>query len=137
MRCFRHHEVEAVGLCKHCFKAVCSDCAEEVDGSVACAASCEDEVRALNYLMARATRMYKASPKQWTPSMVIGGLGGMLLLGWGIYQIDSKASYLLIGLGVIMLISGVFSFLNARRYSEMANEPSNQANAADAKKARG
>ena len=33
MKCFNHHEHDAVGVCKYCMKGVCEQCATEVGGS--------------------------------------------------------------------------------------------------------
>jgi hypothetical protein len=36
MRCFHHRDVEAVGLCKACYRGICGGCASEVEGGLAC-----------------------------------------------------------------------------------------------------
>ncbi|MEM2963766.1 MAG: B-box zinc finger protein [Candidatus Anstonellales archaeon] len=36
MRCYRHQEAEAVGICVNCGKAICLDCAREKHGKLVC-----------------------------------------------------------------------------------------------------
>jgi hypothetical protein len=35
MKCYYHHEVDAVGLCKSCSKGICPECAFDVGGGLA------------------------------------------------------------------------------------------------------
>lgn len=38
MRCLRHHEQDAVGVCRHCGGGVCADCATPVEDVLSCPA---------------------------------------------------------------------------------------------------
>lgn len=38
MRCLRHHDQEAVGVCRHCGGGVCPDCATPVEDVLSCPA---------------------------------------------------------------------------------------------------
>jgi hypothetical protein len=58
MNCFRHQNSSAVGLCKTCFKAVCSECAADVGNGLACKNSCEEKVLQLNAMSDRALKIY-------------------------------------------------------------------------------
>jgi hypothetical protein len=40
MKCFNHPAVDAVALCKNCLKAVCRDCATEMELGVVCRGGC-------------------------------------------------------------------------------------------------
>ena len=53
MNCYYHPTQPAVGLCKHCQRGLCTDCAADVDGSLACKGHHEEQVRALEALTAR------------------------------------------------------------------------------------
>lgn len=41
MKCYVHPEVEAVGTCTNCGRAVCSDCAMDIAGKMTCKACAE------------------------------------------------------------------------------------------------
>lgn len=38
MKCYVHNDTEAIGFCTRCGKAICSECALEVDGKAVCKA---------------------------------------------------------------------------------------------------
>ena len=57
MRCFYHPQADAVGTCKHCHRGVCSQCASERDGGLACRGRCEAAVDAVNALIRRNVQL--------------------------------------------------------------------------------
>lgn len=48
MKCFYSPEQDAVGLCKHCARALCLDCHAEIQGLLACKGHCEAEVQLIH-----------------------------------------------------------------------------------------
>lgn len=118
MKCYKHQGQDAVGLCKSCHKGVCETCSALVNGSVACAETCQEDVAALNYMVERGKKVYKNLGKQWGPSVIINGVGGAFFLGFGIYKFGNTASWLLIGLGSIMLVGGIMSALQGKRMGD-------------------
>lgn len=56
MKCYYHNEVDAVGSCKACCKGLCSDCAVDMGGGLACINSCEDIVKEINVLIKANTK---------------------------------------------------------------------------------
>jgi len=110
--------MDAIGLCKSCHKGVCSECSELVDGSVSCKETCQEDVAALNYMVERGKKVYKNLGKQWGPSVVLNGVGGAFFLGYGIYNFGRTSSWLLIGLGAIMLVGGIMSVTQGKRMAD-------------------
>jgi hypothetical protein len=53
MKCFYHPGAEAVGLCKHCQRGLCSACASERDGGLACRDPHESQVDQVSALIRR------------------------------------------------------------------------------------
>ena len=45
MKCYYHHDVDAVGICKSCNKGLCEECIELVGRSISCKGDCADTVR--------------------------------------------------------------------------------------------
>lgn len=60
MKCFRHQERDAVGLCKSCSKGVCPDCVAEVGNSIACKETCKEDVAATDDMIQRSKITIKA-----------------------------------------------------------------------------
>ncbi len=46
MRCFKHNDAEAVGICRNCLKGVCKECAIEVKNGIVCSDSCAEVINA-------------------------------------------------------------------------------------------
>ena len=118
MKCFYHNESDALGICKHCQKGVCKECLSLVDNSISCKESCEEDVAALNYMIEKGKKVYKNLGKQWSPAIIVNGVGGLFFIGFGIYNYAKSSSWLLIGLGSIMLVGGISSVIQARRMGE-------------------
>ena len=53
MKCFRHNEIDAVGICRACNKGLCVDCAADLGHSIACKGSCEQAAEATHDLVSR------------------------------------------------------------------------------------
>ena len=87
VKCFNHHESDALGVCKHCQKGICSKCVTLVDNSMSCKGACEKEVAAYNYMMNKANRVYKNMGVRWNPSIFINGILGFIFLGYGLETI--------------------------------------------------
>jgi hypothetical protein len=68
MHCYQHREHEAVGLCKHCSKAVCETCLIDTLNGLACSDYCAGEVKALFQITERAKRIYRIGKKRQLPS---------------------------------------------------------------------
>jgi hypothetical protein len=45
MKCYNHSEVEAVGFCRVCGRALCRECVTEVSGICCCKSRCEASVK--------------------------------------------------------------------------------------------
>jgi hypothetical protein len=63
MRCFYHHDKEAVGSCKSCDKALCVECAVDLGKGLACRNRCEESVRAIIELIDKNIECMKGTVK--------------------------------------------------------------------------
>ena len=48
MRCFVHHDHEAVGICRACGKGLCPDCAVDLGHSISCKGACEQKAKEMH-----------------------------------------------------------------------------------------
>src|SRR6266446_1281356 len=118
MRCFYHHDRDAVGGCKSCGKGVCAECAVDLDKGLACRNRCEDEVKLLNALVAaniqltaktpallsRTSRSYLWSGGQ---SIVIGAV----FLAWGLTT-EPRPDFV-VAIGAVLVAFGLFTMARA------------------------
>ena len=45
MKCFYHNNQDAVGVCRHCLKGLCNDCAVDFVDGIACKNTCENKAK--------------------------------------------------------------------------------------------
>jgi uncharacterized membrane protein len=116
--CFHHPDKPAVGICKHCQRGLCTDCAAIVDDSLACKDRHEEQVRGLNLLTERGILQARRMGANYARSAWFYLLTGLLFAGFGLYQLrwmGLQALFLLF-IGVFLLYVGVANFLESRKF---------------------
>ena len=118
MNCYYHPTQPAVGLCKHCQRGLCTDCAADVDGSLACKGHHEEQVRALEALTARNLLQAGRVGSVYRRNAIFYFLIGILFAGFGLYQLPFaglQAIFLLL-IGLFLLYAAIANFLESRKY---------------------
>src|SRR5512134_110435 len=88
MICFYHPDKPAVGLCKHCQRGLCSDCATLVDDSLACKNRHEEQVRALDEMTRQNILKSRRTRSDYIRNATFYGVVGLLFTAFGISQIQ-------------------------------------------------
>ncbi len=118
MKCFTH-QIESVGICKSCNKAVCSDCAIDTGRGLACCETCVSEVIDINTIMDKSKQIYGMNSNSATiPTGIIMYLFfATAFIGFGSYQVIAKGSSnyftVVMGLG-FLLIGGIAWYRNRK-----------------------
>lgn len=118
MRCYYHTGSEAVGICKNCSKGLCQECAVDVGNGLACIGRCEEDVRLLNQLVAKAKGAYQTTGSAYSRYAVVFLLFGLVFLVLGILSLFSKeasVAILFLPTGLIMLLAGAVSYSAGRK----------------------
>jgi Flp pilus assembly protein TadB len=115
MRCFYHQEVEAIATCKNCGRGLCAGCAVDVGNGLACPNRCEDEVRALNRVIARNKTAYQKTSGAYVHIAMFYGLVGVAFLVAGVTDWRGLG-WVLTPAGIIFLLAGLLHFLTGRRF---------------------
>lgn len=107
MHCYQHREQDAIGLCKHCSKAVCETCARDTQNGLACSDYCASEVTALFQVTERAKRIYRIGKKTRAPSngATLCYAMAFLLIANGAYPLldGGRVSWIEILIGIVIL----------------------------------
>jgi hypothetical protein len=127
MRCFFHPANEAVGVCKNCSRGICSQCAAVVEDSLACKGRCEQKVATLNQLLARAPQAHQINVRSAQRSgltiafmgLMIAAMGGMIIKS-AVNESGKTLGFLSLGLGGLLLLSGIFALVSARKFHNSA-----------------
>jgi hypothetical protein len=123
MRCFIHPAHEAVGLCKHCLRGLCSACAAEVGDTLACKGRCEAKVAELNQLWSRAADTRRAAAltyrRSGIASLFMGALFiclGAIFQPWNAQGPGMMFGYIFMALGFFISVNGLLGLRTAGRF---------------------
>ena len=67
MNCFNHNDRQAIGLCKSCNKALCTDCCVDLGIGLACHGKCEEQVRSVDAVISGNVEDQKHADKYVRP----------------------------------------------------------------------
>lgn len=114
MRCFNHSEVRAVGLCKHCNKALCHECANDLGYGLACRDVHERQVASMNGIVERAVRVQAVGRSNKYLSPIFFLVFGSFFVGYGLYTGDNGEGFGL-WLGGLFIAYGLYLATVVRR----------------------
>jgi asparagine N-glycosylation enzyme membrane subunit Stt3 len=116
--CFYHPDKPAIGLCKHCQRGLCSDCAALVDDVLACKGRHEEGVRALEDMTKQNILKSRRTRSDYLRNAIFYGVVGTLFTVFGVSQIQwlgwQGIVYAVIGLA--LLYAALANYLESRKY---------------------
>ena|SRR5690242_9353635 len=122
MKCYNHSDVEAVGVCKSCGRALCRECIAEVGLSLSCKSRCESVVAAMNDLVERGSTAYQKTSATYLRNGIFISLLGILFSILGVLSFVGGDrtfwSYFLMIAGLLFLSLGVSSFVSAKKFRQ-------------------
>lgn len=89
MKCFKHREENAVGLCKSCGRSLCPDCYTEVGDSLCCKGKCEEKVRILNSMIEKNSQILSTSNQAMKSAAKFSLMMGILFMGFGAWHLSN------------------------------------------------
>jgi hypothetical protein len=118
VKCFYHHQNDAIALCKSCSRALCIECAADVHPGTACLNRCEQDVAAVNIVIERSRTAYQKTGTAYRRNAVAILMAGVAFLSVGVLPILVKGTYdtaFLAILGLIFLIWSYFSYRSGKQ----------------------
>ena len=117
MNCFQHPQTTAVGLCKHCSRGLCQECAHDEGFGLACKDRCEGEVKAVSQIIERNKSVYGKTAAVYLRGGVLFALMGLLFILFALYFLSDmrEIRYLFLGMGVLFLFGAALQLVNANR----------------------
>ena len=126
MVCFYHPDRPAIGICKHCQRGLCADCAALVpsttlrpgDDCLACKNRHEEQVRAMEQLLQRNILQSKRVGSVYLRNAIFYGLVGVAFAGFGLWQLKwlGLQAVLFMVLGIFLLLAALMNFVESRKY---------------------
>lgn len=118
MVCFYHPDKPALGICIHCQRGLCSECATLVEDVLACKDRHEGQVHELLELSKQNILKSKRAGSDYVRNTIFYGIVGVLFTAFGISQIRwlglQAIVYAVIGLA--LLWAAVANYLESRKY---------------------
>jgi sulfite exporter TauE/SafE len=116
--CYYHPDVPAIGLCKHCQRGLCSDCAALVGDVLACKDRHEEQVHEFAELTKQNILKSKRIGSDYVRNTIFYGIVGVLFAVFGLSQIKwlglQAIVYAIIGLA--LLWAALANYLESRKY---------------------
>ncbi|MCY6356195.1 hypothetical protein [Clostridium sp. ZS2-4] len=107
-----HPEKDAVAICKFCGKALCHDCASELNNGIDCKGKCEKEIEFLNELIQKDKSRYNKAAQSFYVNSIMCIFMGLIFVGLRFFteMEELKPFTLIIGGGLILsgILVGVF-----------------------------
>ena len=118
MICYYHPDHPAVGVCKHCGRSLCADCATLVDDTLACKDRHEQQVRGVNLVAERGILQAKRVGAGYVRNAIFYGLVGILFagFGWMQYRFLGLQAIFFILIGAFLLYAAIANFMEGRKY---------------------
>lgn len=107
-----------MGVCKHCQRGICTECATLVDDTLACKGRHEAEVHAANQLFHSSVVQSQRVGSGFVRNATFYGLVGALFAGFGWLQyryLGAQALFFIL-IGVFLLYAAAANFLESRKY---------------------
>ncbi len=118
MNCYYHPDQSAIGVCKHCQRGLCSECATLVDDVLACKNRHEAQVHELTLLAQKNILQSKRVGSDYVRNTIFYGSVGVLFSAFGASQLKwlglQAVVYLMIGLA--LLWAALANYLESRKY---------------------
>ena len=120
MKCFIHENEDAVGVCKHCSKAVCKKCAVPNDlNFLVCSEACKQEAILYQVMMEKSKMAYGLKPGRLPATIIVYLLIGVVFVLFGFITISFSAEWvyglLPLIFGVVFILGGAISIYNQRK----------------------
>ncbi len=110
MNCYYHPDIVAVGLCKHCSRALCNECAADQGHGLACREIHENEVRKIDRLIQTNIKADQEADKNMWISPLFKIVMGSVFVGFGaIYSQRPRSFYFSIIFGLVFIVFGLIS----------------------------
>lgn len=118
MVCYFHSDRPAVGMCKHCQRGLCRECAALVRDVLACRDRHEDHVRKMEGAALRAMLQAERAGAGYIRSGVFYGLAGAAFAILGIVQLRflGLQAVFFILIGLFLLYASAANLLEGRRF---------------------
>ena len=117
MQCFNHQDRSAVGICKHCQRGICKECASDLEHGLACKGVHEEAVTLLHELISTNSKVQKIIPQNLWVAPAFYLFMGLMFVGWGAVSSRASTFFIMFGAGFIVFAAFTY-FANRKAYGK-------------------
>ena len=119
MKCYTHNELDAIGVCKACSKAICNSCAIDTGRGLSCSEECSKEIDEQNQIIDKSKKIYSIgeSPALMPTGLIMYFFFGIIFTGFGVYKSTQSGSlqWFLLLMGAGFIIVGFIGWFKNRK----------------------
>ena len=114
MNCHNHPDRSAVGICKACYKGLCSECATDLGLGLSCKGDHEKYVNNINMVIEKNVKVYSEAGKNSFIGPAFTIFMGSVFTYQG-YVSSGKLALFMLLLGGGFIFFGMLTFVRSRR----------------------
>lgn len=125
MKCYYHHQSDAVAICKSCGRGLCPECEADVGPGSACKQRCENDVKDLNTIIQRSKSAYQKTGAVYKRSAMALLVMGIIFIFIGVLPIimlNNYGSSFMAVLGIVFVIWSLGNFKSARQITSVKED---------------
>ena len=103
MNCFNHATTAAIGVCKCCYKGLCSECNTDLGHGLACKGKHEKEITSINMIIEKNAQIYGTASKNSLATPIFYLAMGLVFAGYGLFSNSGARSFSII-LGSVFIV---------------------------------
>jgi hypothetical protein len=117
MKCFRHPDLDAVGICRGCGKGVCAaHCGQDIGTGLVCCDACRSRVEVVDALNRKTAASYGTMARNvWIGPLFFGAMGGVFLFV-GLRDHPGPLNFAS-AMGGLFVLFALVTFLRNRRWA--------------------
>lgn len=116
MHCYQHPQQSAVGICKHCYKGLCHNCASDTGDGLACHEHAQI-VNDVNTVIDRSIKAIKDAPVNVVIAPIFTIILGICFVAtyFFISKKTETFSLFVVTAGLIFILFGIISIIRNRK----------------------
>ena len=113
MNCYNHDSASAVGVCKHCGKAICHNCCTDTGAGLACSSTCVSEIESINNLVRRNLASHASHQRNAYFMPAFFGFMGLLFVVFGLQRDGVFGMSTIMGAG-FLIFAAIYASIVAK-----------------------
>jgi len=108
--CFNHPQQQAIGICKHCNRGLCQECATDLEHGLACKGRHEENVNEINMIVTKNAKILTSNKSRNYINLYYYLILGFLFMFFGYNDKNGLLNFAFV-MGVGFIVMGLVIFV--------------------------